>query len=43
MSKFLDKIDTKTIIIFGLIVIIFLLNMCSTNVSDDGKKVKIGR
>ena len=37
----LFKIDTKTIIILGLIVVIFLLNMCSTDVSDDGKKVKI--
>lgn len=41
MSKFFEKIDTKTIIIFGLIIVIFLLNMCSTDVSDDGKKVKI--
>ena len=41
MSKFFEKIDTKTIIIFGLIIVIFLLNMCSTDISDDGKKVKI--
>lgn len=41
MSKLLEKIDSKTIIIFGLIIVIFLLNMCSTNVSNDGKKVKI--
>lgn len=41
MSKFFEKIDTKTLIIFGLIIVIFLLNMCSTDVSDDGKKVKI--
>lgn len=41
MNKFFEKIDTKTLIIFGLIIVIFLLNMCSTDVSDDGKKVKI--
>jgi hypothetical protein len=41
MSKFFEKIDTKTIIIFGLIIVIFLLNMCSTDISDDKKKVKI--
>ena len=41
MIKFFEKIDGKTLIIFGLIVVIFLLNMCSTDVSDDGSKVKI--
>lgn len=41
MNKFFEKIDAKTLIIFGLIIVIFLLNMCSTDVSDDGKKVKI--
>jgi hypothetical protein len=41
MGKFIDKVDMKTIVIFGLIIVIFLLNMCSTDVSNDGKTVKI--
>jgi hypothetical protein len=41
MGKLFEKIDLKTVIIFGLIIVIFLLNMCSTDVSDDGKTVKI--
>lgn len=42
MNNFIKNIDTKTIIIFGLIIVIFLLHMCSTDVSQDGKTVKIG-
>lgn len=41
MGNFFEKIDLKTVIIFGLVIVIFLLNMCSTDVSDDGKTVKI--
>lgn len=41
MGKFFEKIDLKTVIIFGLVIVIFLLNMCSTDVSQDGKTVKI--
>ena len=41
MDKFFEKIDLKTVIIFGLVIVIFLLNMCSTDVSQDGKTVKI--
>jgi hypothetical protein len=41
MDKFFEKIDFKTIIIFGLVIVIFLLNMCSTEKSDDGRTVKI--
>lgn len=41
MGKFFEKIDLKTVIIFGLVIVIFLLNMCSTDVSPDGKIVKI--
>jgi hypothetical protein len=42
MFNFVKNIDTKTIIIFGLVIVIFLLHMCSTDVSNDGKTVKIG-
>lgn len=41
MGKFFEKVDLKTVIIFGLIIVIFLLNMCSTEVNPDGKTVKI--
>jgi hypothetical protein len=41
MDKFFEKIDLKTVIIFGLVIVIFLLNMCSTDVSKDGGTVKI--
>jgi hypothetical protein len=41
MGKIFEKIDLKTVIIFGLVIVIFLLNMCSTDVSDNGKTVKI--
>lgn len=42
MINFFKNIDTKTIIIFGLVIVIFLLHMCSTDVSKDGKTVKFG-
>lgn len=42
MINFLKKIDIKTIIILGLLIVIFLLHKCSTDVSNDGKTVKIG-
>jgi len=41
MGKIFEKIDLKTVIIFGLIIVLLLLNMCSTDVSDDGKIVRI--
>lgn len=41
MTDLFKKIDLKTLIIFGLIIVIFLLNMCSTDISDNGKTVKI--
>ena len=41
MGKIFEKIDLKTVIIFGLVIVIFLLNMCSTEVGPDGKTVKI--
>jgi len=41
MGKIFKKIDLKTVIIFGLVIIIFLLNMCSKGVSHNGKTVKI--
>ena len=41
MGKIFEKIDLHTVIIFGLVIVIFLLNMCSTEVGPDGKTVKI--
>lgn len=41
MGKIFEKIDLKTVIILGLVIVIFLLNMCSTEVGPDGKTAKI--
>jgi hypothetical protein len=43
MVKIFEKIDLKTVIIFGLIIVLLLMNMCSTDVSGDGQTVRIGR
>jgi len=39
MKTILEKIDLKTILIIGLIVVIFLMRMCEGNGEEDGKKI----